>query len=157
AARAPGSGVADTRELDQLQLVEEARDYVRLVDAMGVEEHARLADRQREQQLATRGEHALQLARRLRRPLRVERVPVAAEPYVLGDVQARDRLKRAVRVRHLEHATGDGRQPGHARVERANVDVGHVGDAGQETGEVDAGGDVHVAGGPPLCDAARRP
>ena len=125
--------------------------------AVRVEVHARPADRQREQQLAAGREHPLQLRRRLARAQRVERVAVAPEPDVLGHVQAADRLQRAVRERHVQHAAGDRRQALDVDLQRPDVDERDLGDRRQEAHEIHARADVDVPRRAPLGDPPRRP
>ena len=98
----------------------------RVVHAVRVEVHARPSDREREQQLAARREHPLELRRGLARAQRVERVAVAPEPDVLGHVQAADRLQRAVCERHVEDAAGDRRQALDVDLQRPDVDEGDL-------------------------------
>src|SRR4051794_19860733 len=96
AVLAPLPSVVDAGELDQLELAEELRDRAWVVDAMCVEHQSLPTDRQREQQLAAGAEHALQLGGRAARAVRVERVAIAPEPDVFGDVEAGHRLQRAI-------------------------------------------------------------
>jgi hypothetical protein len=79
--------VINTGELHQLQLVEHLNNVFWIVYSMGVEAHTWPSNRQREQELSCGYDNSLKLSYRTSGTERVERIPVAPEADVLGNVQ----------------------------------------------------------------------
>jgi len=111
-----GAVVVHAGEPVQAKLGEEPGHPHRVVDAVCVELDPLPSDGQANEQRAARGKHPLELQRRLRGSVGIELVPVAAETDVLGHVQARERLQRAV-------GEGQGQHAAHLALETRKIDL----------------------------------